>query len=62
MLILTIPQDGILRIGDETTIQVSRKIDPEELTYTNQIRFAIDAPDDVTILREELTEEDPDQV
>lgn len=62
MLILTISQDGILRIGDDMAIKVSRKLASEESEYTNQIQFTIGAPDSAVLLPEELTEEDSDPV
>ena len=47
MLIITRRVEEAIQIGDDVTVQVSR-------IKGNQVALAIDAPEDVKVLREEL--------
>ena len=56
MLVLTLKEDEKLHIGDESTLQFTRKIDRRDLTRSKQLDVAISVPKEVKVMRAEITD------
>lgn len=54
MLVITLRSSEAIRIGDEIRVSIER-IERHESTELTEVKFGIDAPVDVLVLRSELS-------